>query len=82
MKDKSVAFEDALLELQVIVLNLEKGELPLDDALGLFKKGVELTKFCNKKLDDAEKKISILIEKENGELSEANFSIGEDTNEL
>lgn len=82
MKQKNINFEDALMELQNIVSSLEKGELPLDDALDIFKKGVELTKYCNKKLDDAQKKISILIEKENGELSEESFSIGEVANGL
>jgi exodeoxyribonuclease VII small subunit len=73
MKQKNISFEDALTELQNIVINLEKGELPLDDAIVLFKKGVDLTKFCNNKLDDAQKKISLLIENENGQLLEENF---------
>ena len=82
MKEKNTSFEEALSELQNIVVNLEKGEIPLDDALGFFKKGVELTKFCNKKLDDAERKISILIEKENGDFREENFDIAEVGNGL
>lgn len=70
---KEVTFEKALEDLEKIVLQLEKGDLALDDSMGLFKKGVELTKFCNEKLDSAQKKISILLEDENGELKEEAF---------
>lgn len=70
---KEITFEKALEDLENIVLKLEKGELPLDDSMDLFKKGVELTKFCNQKLDSAQKKISILLEDEDGELKEEAF---------
>ncbi len=70
---KEITFEKALEDLENIVLKLEKGELALDDSMDLFKKGVELTKFCNQKLDSAQKKISILLEDEDGELKEEAF---------
>ena len=67
-KDKNT-FENAMSELEKVISSLEKGEAPLDEAMGLYVRGVELVKFCNSKLDDAEKKISKLVENEHGELS-------------
>ena len=67
-KDKNT-FENAMSELEKVISSLEKGEEPLDEAMGLYQKGVELVKFCKSKLDDAEKKISKLVENEQGELS-------------
>jgi exodeoxyribonuclease VII small subunit len=66
MSSEDVTFENAIAELEVIVKKLEKGELTLDDSIGFFKRGVELTKYCNKKLDEAERSITMLVEGENG----------------
>ena len=63
-------FEDAISELETIVDKLEKGELSLDESIEYFQKGIELSKYCSKKLDEVEKKISILTENEQGELKE------------
>jgi len=68
-------FEEAVLELEKIVEDLEKGELSLEESMDAFQRGIELSKFCSKKLDEAEKKISILIENEGGYLNEEPFSI-------
>jgi exodeoxyribonuclease VII small subunit len=68
-------FEEAVLELEKIVEDLEKGELSLEESMDAFQRGIELSKFCSKKLDEAEKKISILIENEAGDLNEEPFSI-------
>lgn len=76
MKPKP-SFESAMQDLEKIVNQLEKGELPLEEALNLFKEGVELTKYCNQKLEDAERKITICIQQENGQLVEEEFSEGE-----
>jgi exodeoxyribonuclease VII small subunit len=73
---KELTFENALEDLEKIVVSLENGELPLDNSLDLFKKGVELTKFCNKKLEQAERKITILLQNENGDLVEEEFGRG------
>jgi exodeoxyribonuclease VII small subunit len=70
---KEMTFENALEDLEKIVVALEKGELPLDDSLDLFKKGVELTKFCNRELEQAERKITILLQNEHGEMVEEEF---------
>lgn len=55
-------FEENLKELEEVVNSLESSDLTLDNALEKFKKGVELTKKCTNKLDEAERKIKILID--------------------
>ncbi len=71
MKEKiNIKFEQAIAELEEVVGKLEKGELTLDESIEFFQKGVELSKYCSKRLDEAERKITLLIEKENGEISE------------
>ena len=57
-------FENAIKRLEAIVQELESGDLTLDDALKKFQEGVKLSKFCSKKLDETEKKISILLKDE------------------
>ena len=57
-------FEQSLKELEQVVTELEKGDLTLDKAIENFEKGIELSKVCGKKLDEAEKKINILVKKE------------------
>ena len=57
-------FEESIKELEKIVEKLEKGDIGLDESLELFEKGIKLSKVCNKMLDKAEKKVSVLI---NGE---------------
>lgn len=73
MKDK-LSFEEAISQLDSIVQNLENGNLNLDDSIEMFQKGIELSNFCSKKLDDAERKITILIQNQNGELKETPFA--------
>ncbi len=57
---KDLKFEDALQELEGIVEQLEAGELSLEECLGQFEKGTELSKFCEDKLKDTAKRIEIL----------------------
>lgn len=66
MSDKNLSFEQAVAELEDIVKRLEKGELTLDESINFFQRGVELTRYCNKKLDAAERSITMLIEGEDG----------------
>jgi len=68
--DNNKKFEDAISELEDIVSKLENGELSLEESIEYFQKGIELSKYCSKKLDEVEKKISILTENEQGELKE------------
>ena len=70
MKKEAAGFEKAIEELEGIVARLEKGELTLDESIDFFQRGVELSKYCSKRLDEAERRITLLVEGENGELGE------------
>ncbi len=67
------SFEKTMSELEQIVQELEEGQPDLDQALILFEKGIKLTKACQKILDQAEQKVTRLMEDENGEISETPF---------
>jgi exodeoxyribonuclease VII small subunit len=60
-------FEAALKRLEEIVKKLEGGELSLDTALELFEEGIRLSRFCNTTLDQAERRVEILLKNESGE---------------
>ena len=75
MAKKEENFEELINELEEITNKLEKEQLSLDESVELFEKGMKISKKCNEKLEDAEKKITILIN-ENGEINEENFSSG------
>lgn len=59
-------FEQAMEQLEQITAELESGELPLDSSLKKFEEGIKLADFCNKKLDESKKKVSLLLEKNSG----------------
>ena len=58
------AFEDALEELETIVERMEDGEPSLEESLKLFERGMDLTRRCQKALDDAEQRIQTLADSE------------------
>jgi len=64
MKEKQ--FEDAMKELEDIVKRLESGDLSLEESLKIFEEGIALSRYCFKKLEEAEKRVSILIKDEGG----------------
>jgi exodeoxyribonuclease VII small subunit len=66
-------FEDALNKLEKIVSKLEGGNIPLEESLKLFEEGIRLSRFCNQKLDEAEKKVEILLKDKNGTLKPQPF---------
>jgi exodeoxyribonuclease VII small subunit len=59
-------FEAALARLEEIVQELEKGDIPLEQSLKLFEEGIKLSRICNKRLEEAERKVEILIKDKNG----------------
>ena len=59
--------------LEEIVQSLDSGDLTLEDSLKIFEEGMHLVGFCNAKLDEAEKKVSLLIKESNGQLREQPF---------
>jgi exodeoxyribonuclease VII small subunit len=67
-------FESALKSLEGIVAQLEEGDLPLDRALELFEEGIGISRFCNAKLEEAERKVETLIKAADGSMKEAPFS--------
>ena len=70
-------FEQSMKQLERIVQELEDGDLPLEKAIKKFEEGIKLTKFCSEKLDETEKKVSILLKDSEGRLAEKPF-INED----
>ena len=56
-------FEQALAELEALVERLERGDLPLDEALGTFERGVELTRHCQSSLKAAQQRVEILLKR-------------------
>ena len=75
-------FEKALAELEALVERLERGDLPLDEALKIFERGVALTRHCQASLQAAQQKVEILL-KRSGQVEIAPFEAsGEETDEV
>lgn len=62
MAKKPPHFEESLNELEHLVERMEQGNLPLEEALKLFERGIQLTRTCQKALKEAEQKVRILLE--------------------
>ena len=73
MMEENTSFEDKMKKLEEIANELEKGELNLDDSVSKFEEGMKLSKECSKMLEKAEKKITMLIKDDDGNLSEEKF---------
>ena len=73
-----VKFEQAMARLEAIVSELEKGDLPLDESLKIFEEGIRLSKNCLKVLEEAERKIEVLVQDKNGKKHLRAFSSGGD----
>ncbi len=71
--EKEISFEDNMKKLEEIANELEKGNLDLDESVSKFEEGMKLSKECSEMLEKAEKKITMLIKGEDGELIEKNF---------
>jgi exodeoxyribonuclease VII small subunit len=66
-------FEQAMKQLEEIVQELESIDLPLEKAIKKFEEGVKLSKFCSEKLDETEKRITILLKDQSGQFIEKPF---------
>ena len=66
-------FEKAMKQLEQIVQDLESGDLPLEKAIQKFEEGIRLTRFCTEKLDETEKRVTMLMEDAGGQVTEAPF---------
>lgn len=71
-------FEAAIAELEGIVKKLEEGDLALEQSLALYERGVQLSRFCHARLEDAERRIEILSERGKLEPAPASFAAGDD----
>jgi exodeoxyribonuclease VII small subunit len=56
-------FESAIAELETLVKTLEDGDLPLEKSLELFERGVQLSRFCHSRLEQAERRVEILTDR-------------------
>jgi exodeoxyribonuclease VII small subunit len=74
MADKeNVSFETAIERLTELVGLLENGKAPLDRSLEIFEEGVHLIGICKKQLENAEQKVKLLTEKQDGSVDESDF---------
>jgi exodeoxyribonuclease VII small subunit len=74
---KEKTFEEALRELEEIVNRLEGGDLPLEEALQLFEEGVRLSRACHTKLDEAQRRVEIVLKDESGKVTAHTFEDAE-----
>ena len=65
-KGKEPTFEEALKNLENVVAKLESGEIKLEESIRLFEEGMKLSSLCQKRLDDADRKIEVLLRKPGG----------------
>ena len=73
MKEKDLNFEETMENLEKIVQELEKGDLNLDDSISKFEEGMKLSKVASKYLEEAEKKITMLVSDKDGNIIEEQF---------
>ncbi len=74
-KNKTESFEILLLKLEGIVEKLEQGDFPLEDSLKAFEEGMDLVKKCEARLNEAQKKIEILVKDRNGRKEAREFEV-------
>lgn len=72
-----MSFEETMAELEKTVSMLESGEATLEESLALFEKGIKLSKQCQRILDRAEKKVTVLMSDESGKMHEEPFDEAE-----
>lgn len=67
------SFEESLKRLEEIVLQMERGDLPLEDSIKLFEEGMRLSTDCKEHLEQAEGKVQILIKRRDGSMKTEPF---------
>ncbi len=73
MSEKNISFEQAMEQLDAAVRALESGSLGLDDAMKIYEEAIKLLRLCHTALEDAERRVSILLDAGEGKLEEAPF---------
>lgn len=71
-----IKFEEALEKLEEIVSGLESGDISLEESLAKYEEGVKLVRLCQKKLNEAKKKIEILVKTKDGKIKAEPFNEG------
>lgn len=79
-KERERKFEDSLSALEGIVSQLESGDLPLERALELFEEGIGLARLCQSQLQEAERRVELLL-RERGEIKVVPFESAKDVQE-
>ena len=74
-------FEQSMKQLERIVQELEEGDLPLEKAIKKFEEGIKLSKLCSEKLDETEKKISVLLKNSEDQMIEKPFTAEDETDD-
>jgi len=77
MAKKKQSFEQALRDLETVVAKMESGDLPLDDCLAYYERGVKLCAFCAHELDRARQRIELLHKTADGALRSVPFAPGD-----
>ena len=75
MSKKKITFEEAMCELEDKVRGLESGNMTLEESLKAFTEAMSLLNVCNSKLDDAKQQVKVLVEKQDGTVSDAPFDL-------
>ena len=71
-------FEESFGELGQIVERLQQGELPLEETISLFERGMRLSFECERYLEEAGRRVEVLVEREDGRLETEDFDEGDD----
>ncbi|WP_338451676.1 exodeoxyribonuclease VII small subunit [Niallia oryzisoli] len=74
-EEKTITFEEAMEQLETIVERLEEGDVPLEEAISIYKKGMELSKLCHDKLKNVEEQLTQILTADG---HKENFSIQEE----
>lgn len=72
-EQQGLNFEEAMNQLEDIVSQLERGDVPLEQAIDLFQKGMQLSQLCSQKLSQVERKIEMIVETD-GEITKKPFN--------
>ena len=65
---EDMSFEDAMRELEKVVSDLERGDVPLEQSIALYERGAQLKQRCQTKLKEAEEKVALITQEDNGNL--------------
>ena len=76
---KELNFEEAIAKLESEVRKLESGNMTLEESISAFEEAVKLVRICNEKLDNAERRVRLLTETEDGSITDLPFDISNET---